>query len=174
LATFRERFTRKNLFAIFVACAFPVHVWAIFSLLNQVPAWILRVSLWDLAGMIGLTLLFALVESVLVTAGVVLLAALIPGKWFTERTVAFSAVFIWLVSILSIVAHLREPLVRSVWGLVIGAAFLAAIAGAAWALNRYPKFAAALTGIIEKLAVLTVFYLILDAIGLIVVIVRNV
>ncbi len=174
MATYRDRFSRKNLFAVFVACAFPVHVWAIISLLNQVPAWILRVNLWDLAGMIGLTLVFALVESLLVTAGVVLLAALIPGRWFTERFVALSAAVIWLTSLVSMFAHLQEPLVRSFLGVLIGAAYLAALAASAWALTRYPRFGVALNGLLEKLAVLTAFYLTLDGIGLVIVILRNI
>jgi hypothetical protein len=132
------------------------------------------VNLWDLAGMIGLTLVFALVESLLVAMGVVLLAAVIPGWWFTERFVALSAAAIWLTSLVSMFAHLQEPLVRSFLGVLIGVAYLAALAASAWALTRYPRFEGSLNRFLEKLAVLTAFYLALDGIGLVIVILRNI
>ena len=174
MVTYKQRFSRQNLFALFVACAFPVHVWAIIGLLNQIPAWILRVNLWELTGMIGLTLMFTLLESLIVTVGVVVLAALIPGKWFTEKMVVLSAWFIWLTSIVSMIAHLQESLMRSFFGIVIVAAYLALILGSYWLVRRFPKFEAGMKSFIERLAVLTALYLFLDVVGLVIVIIRNV
>jgi len=174
LATYKQRFSRQNLFAIFVACAFPVHVWAIIGLLNQIPAWILRVNLWELAGMIGLTLVFTLLESLIGTVGVLILAALVPGNWFTEKMVVLSALFIWLTSIVSMIAHLQEPLVRSFFGIVIVVTYLAFVLGSYWLLQRFPKFEIGVKSFIERLAVLTALYLFIDVVGLVIVIIRNI
>jgi hypothetical protein len=173
LATYRQRFSHQNLFTLFVACAFPVHVWAIIGLLNQIPAWILRVNLWELAGMIGSWLVFTLLESLIVTLGVIVLMALIPGKWFTEKVVVFCVLFIWLTSIVSVIAHFQEPLMRSFWGILIVVAYLAMLPGSYWLLQRFPKFEMGLKSFLERLAILTGLYLFLDVVGLAIVIIRN-
>jgi hypothetical protein len=129
---------------------------------------------WELAGMIGLTLVFTLFESLIVTAGVIILAALIPGKWFTEKMVALSALFIWLTSIISIITHLQEPLMRSLFGIVIVVIYLALVLGSYWFMQRYPKFETGMKNLIERLAVLTAIYLFFDIVGLIIVIIRNI
>ena len=174
MVTYKDRFTRSNLFALFVACAFPVHVWAIIGLLNQIPAWILRVNFWELAGMIGLTLVFTLLESLIVTVGVLALAAIIPGKWFTEKMVILSTLFIWLTSIVSIIAHLKEPLMRSFWGILILVGYLALLPGAYWLVRRFPKFETGMKSFMERLTILTVLYLFFDIVGLVIVILRNI
>jgi hypothetical protein len=174
LVTYKDRFSRKNLFAIFVACAFAIHIWSIFGLLNQIPAWILRVNLWELAGMVSLTLVFTLFESLIVTLGVVLLVALIPGEWFTKRVVTIAAVFIWLTAILSIIAHLQEPLIRSFWGPVILITYLVLLVGSVWMVWKFPKFEMGLQSLLGRLTVLTAIYLFIDLIALVIVVIRNI
>jgi hypothetical protein len=47
----------------FGAIAFPIHVWAIVNILIVFPAWFIRLSMWELAGVISYPLVTALLES---------------------------------------------------------------------------------------------------------------
>ena len=58
-----RRLSRGDLSLSFVAIAFPVHVWAIINILDFLPAWLLRLSTWELAGVISYPLVDALLES---------------------------------------------------------------------------------------------------------------
>ena len=52
-----RKVSSADLSLAFGAIAFPIHVWAIINILIIFPAWLLRLSLWELAGAVGYPLL---------------------------------------------------------------------------------------------------------------------
>ena len=157
---------------LFAVCAFPVHVWAITGMFDQMTAWLLRNSLWEIAGMSGYILVLALVESALVYlfAG---LAARLASRFIDRKTLPATMILYWAFSLLVMAADLRESLFTSLWLILIVGLFLLVVAAGLWAVFRFERFAAGLTAFSERLVVLTLIYFAFDALGLLVVVLRN-
>ncbi|HJS28792.1 MAG TPA: hypothetical protein VJ768_04190, partial [Anaerolineales bacterium] len=85
-----------------------------------------------------------------------------------------AAVFIWLTAILSIIAHLQEPLIRSFWGPVIFITYLVLPVGSVWMVWKFPKFEMGLQSLLGRLTVLTAIYLFIDLIAFVIVVIRNI
>ncbi len=166
------KLSRQNVFHLFVICAFPVHVWAIIGYFEQAPAWLLRMDVLELAAMAGYQLLFALVESLIVFACVWLAAAILV-RWLGEATVPAAALFVLLTSLASIWAQLDNGLFRSFWAIVIGIAYLALVVGGAWFARRNQTFSRGVMSVVERLAILSMLYFVFDAIGIVLVILRQ-
>jgi hypothetical protein len=174
LATYRDRFSRKNILAIFVACAFPIHIWAVIGMLNQIPAWLTRSGkLGDLSGLISLTLLFTLLESLIVTLIVVLLFSLIPVRWFNEKIIIYGVIVVWLAAVASMVGHLAGSSIRSSWALLIPVGYLVLVVATLWSAHRFQKFGNGISRLLDRLTILTFFYLFFDFLAVVVVLLRN-
>ena len=101
-------------------CVFLVQVWSIYNVWHAVPSWALAMDTWNLAGTIAYTQAFALIESLLVMGLMVLMAAILPGKWYRERFIAQSSVAIILAAIAAALAHIYGQS----WGMWNGRGFL--------------------------------------------------
>jgi hypothetical protein len=166
------KLSRQQLFQLFVIAAFPVHVWAIFRFLEQVPAWVLRYTLWELAAQAGYQLLFALFESAVVF--LVLLALLrLFARWLGGRLVAAAAMFMLATTVVNAWAHLDRVLVRTAWVFLLLAIYAAGAAAGIWFVRRYEKFATSVVAFVDRLAVLSVLYFFLDAVGIVLVIISQ-
>lgn len=85
-----------------MVCCFPIHLWAIFIFLHEFPAYLMYLTALEIIGILAYILVFALLESLLATGTLVLMAFLLPRRWFLEHFVAYGLVFvvvtaIWLV-----------------------------------------------------------------------------
>ena len=69
---------------VFSAVVFAVFTWAVRSFIYKFPAFILYYGVLDLFSILAYLLTFALLESLLVTALIVGLAALLPGSWLKQ------------------------------------------------------------------------------------------
>ena len=74
----KRKISPANFLIVFAAASFVVHIWLFYIILNQLPSWILRMSAFDVAGMISYSLAFALFESLLIAGGLALLALFLP------------------------------------------------------------------------------------------------
>lgn len=161
---------------LFAASAFPIHLWAIYNLLQVLPAWLLRMSTWEVVGGIAYTLAFALLESILITAGLWIVAMLLPARWIKGRFVAIGSSFIFLNALWTILLHYEYQTVRSMgvrellpWLALYAFSVLVVL----WFVYRSEKLSSAIVSLIERLAVLSFFYIAMDVLGLMVVVVRN-
>jgi hypothetical protein len=177
LATFRDRFASgREVSLLFAACVFPIHVWSILRLLSEVPAWMLRMTAWDLVGAIAYTQTFALIESVLILLGVVFLAAILPARIFRDRLVAQGSVVVFLSSLWAVAVHLggdrlwdsgREFLT---WSML----YLASIGLSSILIHRQPRLQRWVNSAVERLIPLSVIYVCIDVLSITIVAVRNV
>jgi hypothetical protein len=177
LAIFRKRsISLQDIGLVFAACIIPIHLWAILNLLHELPAWFIRLSLGELAGVIAYTQSFALLESLLVLACLLILGLLIPSQWIANRFVVLSSLLIFIVSLWSVVVQYNYDLIRT-WGLrqFLPWMILFLISMAApFFVIRVEKSSMLIKTIVKRLAVLSVLYVIVDVVSVIVVVLRNV
>lgn len=164
------------MFLIFVAAVFPIHVWVIFNGLRAVPSWLKSLSLWDLAGALGYMQFSALIESIFVVAGLVLFAIILPEKIFRKRFVSQGTVLILLGAIWALLMHYKGDdwdlwtkmgLLKSLGFLVV----LIILASIFVAISE--KAGKTITTIVKRLTPLAMFYIVMDLLGLLIIIVRN-
>jgi hypothetical protein len=177
LDIFRKRgLSSGDLFTSFAAIAFPVHVWAIINILYIFPAWLLRFSVWELAGAVSYPLVDTLLESCLLWIGLLILGFVLPKKWFADKFVALSAALVWLLAAWAVLVQftyksiLELGLVQLILGLLL---VIISFGLAYWLVQHYGRLDGWIKRLAQGLVVLTYFYLVFDLLGLAVVILRN-
>jgi hypothetical protein len=184
-------YSRQRLWTLFLACAFPLHFWTIILIFND-AAWIAeRSTAWDSIGVASYGLVFAFVESLLLFFAATLLGFLISTKWNKDRRVALMGTLVVVIALWTMAGQLyfllNAPFPES-WILFLasvgrplrflyGAAFalvLPTIAIPIWLILKFEKPLKFVSAAIEKISLLTAFYLFFDFIGLIILVVRNV
>jgi len=172
LAIFKNRFSSEELVQIFVTCSFPVHVWAIPNMLQDVPAWMIYYDANDLLGIVSYTLALMLFESIFTFIVIFSLGMLIPNKWVRESTVSFCFVLVVEFTTLAIIYHYLSRNYVYYRRLYIVIAVLTAIL-LAFILSRIKKLKTIISRIINLLSPLTFLYITIDIFASLVVIVRN-
>jgi hypothetical protein len=169
-------FSRENLALLFAVCVFSVHAWAIFRILNEVPAWLLRLDIWDMAGAAAYTMVFALLESVGFFSVVLILGVILPIPSFRRRFVSQASMFVLLTSVWAILAHLfgdriwydNAELYRWL------ALYMASVVVLHLLIDRMGRLAAAIHSFAERLVVVSGIYLALDLASILLFVLRNV
>jgi hypothetical protein len=172
-------------------CAFPFHLWTLIFAFRDMSWLIDRTNLWDAIGNLSYALVFAFFESLIIFAVLTLLGFFTPARWEVNRRVAFltmllfSAVIwgmltqlsylwnIWLpVPLMKLIAQTGRPLFALY--LISLAIVFPSIALPAFVFLRSKKALPNLLDIMERLSLLSTLYLVLDVLGLIIVVVRNI
>ena len=150
-----------------------------------------RTNLWDAIGVISYGMIIALVESILVFLVVILIGFLTPARWNSDQRIAFLSLlylitslwavasqllFLWEVNLPeAAVQFLRESehplriLYAGTLAVVASTVFLPIVS-----FVRSRQAVPFMQGLMERFSTLTVFYLVFDLIGLIVVMIRNI
>lgn len=158
------------------AAAFPVHVWAILNIMREIPAWILRLSLWDVVSVVAYSLLFSLLETLILFAGIVLLAVVLPRRWLGDKLVPLATAVLFLTAGWFVILQINGGWItnRQVVPLAIWAgSYLLVLAGALFVVFRKTAVARGLHSFSQRLLVLSVLYLVVDLIGLAIIVARN-
>jgi hypothetical protein len=177
LSCLRNRFpSREDSLYVFAVCALPVFAWAIFSYLYAFPEFVLRMSIWDLVGTASYTLAYALLESLVITVPLILMAAILPARFFKHHFVAFSSVIVIVSSIWIMYAnyHLID---FSDWDLSeilrVLLIYLLSLAIPIALILRYNRIEQIVQAIVQRVAVLVYIYAGLACIGFIIILARN-
>jgi hypothetical protein len=185
------RYSRQGLWTLFLMCAFPLHVWTLLLGFRD-ASWVTeRTSAWDAVGVVSYGLVFAFIESSVVFLLIALLGFLVSTEWDELHRIALlsllvllaacwatyaQAYFLWNLSppggLVWLVSRFGHPL-RVLYVCATGAV-LVTILPAALLVLRNARFFSFVRAMIDRLALLTGFYLILDILGLMIVIMRNV
>jgi hypothetical protein len=161
---------------LFAACVFPIHVWSIVALLRVVPAWLLRMSAWDLIGAIAYVQAFSLLESAIALLILVFLGVVLPSGVAKDRLVALGSMAVLLTSLWAVAAHLgvirlwengREFLA---WSMI----YLASVGLFCVLVRRSSKLERLMNSVVERLIPLSVIYVCIDILSVAIVILRNV
>ena len=162
---------------VFAACVFPIHAWAILNVLREVPAWVLRLTTWELIGVIAYTQAYALVESLVVLIILVFLGLLLPLRLYRNKFIANSTMIVLITTIWAVLAHYNDGYIRlmslmqffpwlGLYILSIGIGYLLV-----W---RYDSVVSSIQAILERIMVLSFIYVFIAIFSVFVVIFRNI
>jgi drug/metabolite transporter superfamily protein YnfA len=144
--------------------------------LDAVPGLALRLNVWDLVGTASYTLAFALIESLVILAPFVLVAAILPSRLFKDHFIAFGSIIIIISSVWMMVANYQRfdfSGLEVTQFLPVLALYLISIAIPIALVLRYKRFEGIVQAIIQRATVLAYVYVALACIGVIIVFVRN-
>lgn len=186
-----QRYSKQLLGSLFLTCAFPLHFWALLLAFRDISWLTERTNLWDAIGVVSYGLLFAFAESVMIFLVLVLIGIIIPLQWPSDRRITFLGLLILLVSIWGIISQLLF-----LWNVSLPAPALQFLRSSSHPLRilyaaslvvviptilapvylfvRSKKSVAFMQDLMERFSLLTTFYLFFDAVGLIIVIIRNI
>jgi hypothetical protein len=177
----RRGISREDILLVFAACVFPVFIWSFYNLLNEVPAFVLRLSVSELIGTSAYVLAFALVESILfflvLFIVLFLLALIFPIKLWGGHFVAIGSMLAILISAVAMYAQLnydrvfKLSLKRTLFDLgLVGLAFVIYYI----LILRFPRFESAVRSIVRGISVLSILYALLGCLSVLTVIFRNI
>jgi len=189
-----KRYSRQGLFSLFLSCAFLVHLWTLILTFKDFSALIDRTSLWGAFGTLSYGLLFAFIESIFVFLVIVLLGFLVSSKWDEAHRVAVLSMLVMIATlweiygqassiwgfqlrgqILEFILHFQHP-IRFLFLLVgiMCAGIISTILVPAFLVLRSKGFFDFIQTTIKRIEILTEFYLVMDVLALIIVVVRNI
>jgi hypothetical protein len=150
-----------------------------------------RTNLWDAVGVLAYGVIFALVESIVIFLVLALLGLFTPMQWRSDQRVAFLGLLILLTSLWGIISQLLF-----IWNIflpalavqflrssahpfrILYASCLAVVSSTillpVFLFMRSKKSIPFMQDLMERLSLLTVFYLFFDFLGLLIVIARNI
>jgi hypothetical protein len=135
----------------------------------------LRHSLWDLFGILSYRLVFAAFESLLVLFILVLLCVILPARWLRDRFAAEGSMIALLTSLWIVAFQLGSGIFRrwSLWPFLVALGYVAVISVLYALIAQNERIEKAIVSFIERLTIFSYVYLFLTAIGLLVVVFRN-
>ncbi len=176
MAFFRDRLpSSQDLRLVFGGCAFVIHIWAIINLLDELPAWVMRLTAYELMGAISYPLVFALLESLFVWAALIVLSMLLPKNWMRNHFLARGITLMLVTALWSIFIHFNyESLIKNMRDLPLWlGAILVSTLVLVYLAGRYRRIDTVLRWILERIEVLAYMYIFVDIVGLFIIVSRN-
>lgn len=118
-------YTLPGLWSLFLVCALPIHLWALILAVKDV-SWVAeRTNLWDALGVLSYGMVFAFVESLVVTLAAFLLGFLISRRyWDQDRRIVLLGTLAVIVALWAIAGQLYF-----LWELNLPSSLLGFLAG---------------------------------------------
>lgn len=188
LSSFKQRFSPKNLFGLFLISAFPFHLWMIIMLIRDY-GWITqRSGVSSFTGVASLAMIYALAESVLFFVILLLLGLLIPWNFSVKRVFTISGFLALWIPLWDMLAQIYRGIdfanpdffltwlfntghpVRYGYPILILTIFavIGLTTGLIWLVSFNQKFQDGFAALLERIQVLTVLYLVLDIISFVI------
>lgn len=173
----KQGMNKASLWIVFAAAVFPTHLWALIDFLREYPAWIKRMNISELLGSFSYVMgVFALPDAIVLFVGIVLLALILPYRFFRVKFAALGSAFalitaVWLMIFQSFPnwLEMRQLLPLGLWVvsylLILGTAYRMIL--------RRPKVEAAVDNFMQRAVSMAAFYLVIDFLSIINVIIRN-
>lgn len=174
----RKRFpARDEMQYALAACMLPIFIWSIINVLKEIPAWILRMSKWDLLGTIAYTQAFALIESMVIFLLILILAIFLPERFFRHKFLALTSTLVVISTFWFILAHFNDEIIRT-WGMkqflpwffVFGTTLFLSYS----LVQRIKVIEEIIDVVVKKVSILSFFYMLIGVMGLFIVVVRNI
>ena len=186
-----RHYSKQGLWSLFLLCAFPLHAWTLILAFRDF-SWVAeRTNSWDAVGVVAYGLLFALVESVVISMLATALGYLISRVWAEDRRIALLSTLVLVASLwvmaeylffmlgvklsgqtIDFLVSLNHPL-RFLYAISLVCVVITVILPT-YLILRSDRFFKAIRSVFERLSLLTLFYLFFDFIGLVLVLVRNI
>ncbi len=184
---FKNRLNRKDLFQLFLSIAFPIHVWSIIQVLQDV-GWV-----YDqqggaiLTGYIAYSMVFAFFETTVFFILFFLLSHLLPIQWSGKKSLSILAFLAFIISLWGAANQIFFILLESPpeflsWVLLrvgyrqqLGFTILLVTVVLSVVLpliltTRYEKIKNGTIAIIERISLLSILYMVFDLISFIIII----
>ena len=183
-------YSRQGLWTLFLMSALPIHVWTIILALRDFDWASTRTNSWDAVGIISYGLLFAVLESLVLFIAATILGFFVSGKWEEKKRISLLSAWVIILSLWSIftqtyfLAEMSPPNWVVAFCIQTGrplvALYLIALIFSfllfsipAFFILRSDKALKITREVIDRLSLLMALYLVMDAAGLVIVIVRN-
>jgi hypothetical protein len=178
LDTFKARFPKRgDIWLSLSSILFVINVWAIINILRAVPSWVLSRTIWEMIAIISYPLAFALLESVAILAGLVIMAVILPGKFLRENFAAQGSLAGLIATLGMVFAHLYGDTLR-VWSFRGFGKYVLILVGiilVTWVLVYFFQgFRKIVDSIAARLTPLSALYLGLDLVAIVIIVVRNI
>ena len=167
----------QDIWLALVPIILSIHIWSILHVLEELPAWILRLTMWELLGVISYTQVFALFESILTLVPFLVVRLFLPKRWLANYFVPATGLIILVATSWAIVAHNYEQVLRTwgireflPWFLLVAISMILAVV----LVSRSEKVKNILVTLVNRATVLSAFYLFIDCLSLIIVLIRNI
>ena len=183
-----SRVSMKYFLKTLLIVTFPLHVWALLMIFRDLEFVSERTEIWDAVGYAGYSLMFTLIESLILALVVWLLSLLLPKKWDTQRSLNIAGSIFLILAGASIVdmafhafadvrisrqyLHGLETYPTLTYLLIAGTVILS-IVGVVWLILKSARTEQIFTEIYDRIMLLSYFYLFLDVAGIAIVILRN-
>jgi hypothetical protein len=145
-------------------------------MLQELPAWLMRLDVGDLLGVIAYTQVFALLETLLVWGMIMLLTFILPWRLSGERFIPLISSLIFIHALWAGALHNAFDAFRALGPLqllLVLAIYLLSVTGAVLLILRSGRFNVMLQSLLERLAVLVPLYITFDVLGILVILMRN-
>ena len=175
---------RAEILDVFNVIIFAVFGWSIRGFLFEIPAFLLYLGLGDITAVLFYMLAVALLESIVVTGGLVIVSMVLPPNWL-KAGFAYKGFLIILVATIGLILFqgyykigFFQNLIKNDYsdfqpvlaGLIIG---VLGLIGLFWLFHIKPRLQHYLSKFIEQFTVFGYIYIPLGVIGILVVLVRN-
>jgi len=186
-----QLYTRQGLWSLFLMCVFPLHFWTLILVFRDLSWLIDRSNLWDAITVASYGMIFAFAESLLVFLIAMLLGFLVPKYWDQKHRIALLSSLILVTALWAMTSQLfvllnitlpawfinffvqqSHPL-RALYevGLVL---VTPTVLIPTYMILKSDKVLQVVLDFMDRITLLSVFYLLFDVIGLIIVVIRNV
>lgn len=172
-------------------CAFPLHAWTLILSFRDLSWLTDRTNAWDAVGVASYGLLFAFAESVVFFLIAALLGFLVACYWDTDRRISLLSILVLVLSLwamvsqlyflagisvpdalIALIVHITHP-VRVLYAIAL-AAVAPTMLVPAFLILRSDRALQFTRGLIERVSLLSMFYLFFDVAGLVIVVIRNI
>jgi hypothetical protein len=184
LTALKSRFpSLPDSLSLFLLCVFPIHIWSLIAFLREVPGYVLRYTVWEMISILAYVQVFAFVETGLVLIILLALAFFLPRWILLDRFVAQGTLFVLVTTLWIVPIHYQSRIATAlsldvtgylvmIWFWIMS--YLAVLVGFSILLRRRDRFETGITGFVERLALLSVAYLLVDFASLSIVTIRNI
>ena len=160
----------KDLVYVFLACVFPIHLWALIQFLREIPSYILWVDWFEIYSIFSYTQAIALVESIIFFGLVTTIAIVLPKSLILDHYPSQSTINILLITIVIISYHYRERIISASMAIHRQSIFLLTILlilffAISICLRLFSKFEHLLVALLKSVSILSSIYLIISIIG---------
>lgn len=184
-----SRISLSYFFKTFLIVGFPLHVWALLMVFRDLEFVSERTEMWDAVGYAGYTLMFTMVESLLLAVVVWVISLLFPRNWSNSRALSVSGSAFTVIagaSIIDMAFHaFNQPRIsrQYLYGLenfttltyaLIAAAVVVGIAVSVLLILKTKWGEKAFVEKFDRIILLGYFYLLVDLAEIVIVILRNV
>lgn len=193
----KNRYSKESLFLLFAICLLPIHFWAVIRAFNNISWLINRSELDGAISYVFYALDFAFLESILVFLFIFQLSLLVTIRWEKYKlTTIIATLFLLITSFAIFIQYYQymnfnnknEPLdifiktlypgnplrAQLVFIIFLITILILLVGGIILILDRFEKICGLILEFYNRLSVLAFLFLLLDAVGLIVIIFRNI